>query len=112
MSKLPEVLGTLIADGLGAIGVPGASTAGEAVKAYLQRRSDEAKEILFEEFRRGEIDAAEVAAEDDRVAVVCRYLRASWEGGARIRRHATVLRASRSKPDPFREGTASCALGF
>lgn len=84
MSKLPDVLGALIADGLGAIAVPGASSAGEAVKGYLQRRSDEARAILLDEFRRGNIEAANVAAEDDRVAVVYRYLRASWEGCARL----------------------------
>jgi hypothetical protein len=86
MSKLPDVLGALIADGLGAIAVPGASSAGEAVKGYLQRRSDEARAILLDEFRCGNIDAANVAAEDDRVAVVYRYLRASWEGSARVNR--------------------------
>jgi len=84
MSKLPDVLGALIADGLGAIGVPGASSAGEAVKGYLQRSSDAARVILLDEFRRGNIDAANVAAEDDRVSVVYRYLRASWEGSARV----------------------------
>jgi len=84
MSKLPDVLGALIADGLGAIAVPGASSAGEAVKGYLQRRSDEARAILLDELRLGNIDAANVAAEDDRVAVVYRYLRASWEGSARV----------------------------
>jgi len=84
MSKLPDVLGALIADGLGAIAVPGASSAGEAVKGYLQRSSDEARAILLDEFRRGNIDAANVAAEDDRIAVIYRYLRASWEGSARV----------------------------
>jgi hypothetical protein len=84
MSRLPAVLSALISDGLGAIGMPGTSSAGEMVKAYFQRASDTATDILFDEFRRGEIDAANVAAEDDRVAAIYRYLRASWEGSARV----------------------------
>ena len=84
MSNVPAVLGALIADGLSAIGVPGGSTAGEAVKGYLSRRGAEATDLLLEEFRRAEIDAATAVAEDDRIAIIYRYLRASWEGSARV----------------------------
>ena len=84
MAMVPAVLGALIADGLSAIGAPGGSTVGEAVKGYLQRRSDTARDILLDEFRRAEIDAAKVAAQDDQIAVIYRYLRASWESSARV----------------------------
>jgi hypothetical protein len=84
MSKLPDVLGALIYDGLGVFGVPGSSTAGETVKKFLRDRSEAATAILFDELGRAEILPAQVAAEDDRVAVVYRYLRAAWEGGARV----------------------------
>jgi hypothetical protein len=83
-SNVPAILGALVADGLSAIGVPGGSTAGEAVKGYLNRRSAMATDVLLDEFRRAEIDAATAVAEDDRVAIIYRYLRASWEGSARV----------------------------
>jgi len=84
MSNVPAILGALVADGLSAIGVPGGSTAGEAIKGYLARRSAMATDVLLDEFRRAEIDAATAVAEDDRVAIIYRYLRASWEGSARV----------------------------
>jgi hypothetical protein len=81
---LPEILGALISSKLGDAGVPGAAIAATALKGYFQRRSDAALGILLDELRSGDIDAAKVAAEDDRVAVLYRYLRASWEGNARV----------------------------
>lgn len=84
MSNLPDVIGALITEKLGEAGVPGSSIAMTALKGYFQRRSEAGREILLDELRSGEIDAAKVAAEDDCVAVIYRYLRASWEGTARI----------------------------
>lgn len=84
MAMLPAVLGALISDGLSAISVPGASTAGEAVQIYLQRRSNIARDILLEEFRRAKIDPATAATRDDQVAAIYRYLRASWESSALV----------------------------
>jgi hypothetical protein len=84
MTQLPAVLGALVSDGLGLLGALGGSTAGEVIKAYLQRRTDEAAEVLFEELGRGDILPAQAAAHDDRVAVVYHYLRSACAGAARI----------------------------
>ena len=84
MVNLPEVLGALLSDGLSAVGFPGASTAGEAVKGYLHRRSDQARAILFDEIKRAGVTPERAATQDEDVAVIYRYLRASWEGSARI----------------------------
>jgi hypothetical protein len=84
MSKLPAVLGALIADGLGLLGALGGSTAGEIIKAYLQRRTDEATDILLDELGRGDILPPQAAAKDDGVAVIYHYYRSACMGAARI----------------------------
>lgn len=77
MTNLPEIIHGLIIDGM-----PGMAVA--ALKAYRQRLGEAATEILLDELQQGDVDAAKVAAEDERIAVVYRYLRASWEGAARV----------------------------
>jgi hypothetical protein len=84
MTRLPEIVGALIADGVSAISAPGGSAIGEVAKGYFRRRANAAREILLDELRRGEIDGAVVASEDDCIAVVDRYLRASRDGSARV----------------------------
>jgi hypothetical protein len=84
MAKLPEIVGALVDAGLSAVGVPGGSAAGTLVSSYYQRRAITGREILLDELRRGEIDAAVVTSEDDCIAVIDRYLRASRDGSARV----------------------------
>ena len=55
-----------------------------ALKAFVNRRAMEAREILLEEVRKAEIDAAKAASEDDVIAVVFRFERAVREGTARL----------------------------
>jgi hypothetical protein len=84
MANLPEIIGALAADALSAFSVPGGSTAGVAIAAYGKRRSDQAREILFGELRSGGKSPEQVSAQDDGIAVIHGYLRAAWEGRARI----------------------------
>jgi hypothetical protein len=63
--------------------VPGA-LAGSMLSGYLRRRAANAREILIEELKLGNATGAQVASEDDAVAVIWRFLRASTEGSARL----------------------------
>jgi hypothetical protein len=88
MTKVPEVLGALISDGLELLDVLGGSTVGAMVsgglKAYLRRRTDKARELLFEELARGDILPPQVGAKDDTVAVIYHYFRSACMGAARV----------------------------
>jgi hypothetical protein len=84
MAMLPEIVGALITDRLTAAGLPGASIPVSALKAFLKRRGDEARDILLEELRSGAIVPTQAAANDDAIAAVHRYLMASWQGSARV----------------------------
>jgi hypothetical protein len=55
-----------------------------ALKAFINRRAKEAGQILLEEVRKANIDAARAASEDDVIGVVFRFERAVREGTARL----------------------------
>lgn len=84
MPSLTEVLGSIVetAEWMKTGGILPAGRA--ALNAYLRRRSADAREILFDELRNGGKLPEQVAAEDDGVAVIHGYMRAAWEGRARI----------------------------
>lgn len=84
MTTLPEIIGALLSDAFHLIGVPGGSIAEVAISRYFRRRYEMARDILLEELRGGNISEAQAASEDDAIAVIVRYLRASWEGTARL----------------------------
>lgn len=88
MKQLPEVIGGLISDGLELLDVLGGSTAGAmasgALKSYRQRRTDNARKLLFEELARGDILPPQAAAKDDIVAVIYQYFRSACMGTARV----------------------------
>jgi hypothetical protein len=89
MTTLPEIIGALVSDAVTiastAAGspIPGALVGG-ILSEYLRRRAAEARDILIEELRRGEATEAHVASQDDAIAVIWRFLRASTEGTARL----------------------------
>lgn len=63
----------------------GGLTAGRtALNAYLKKRNKDAQQILFDELSRGDVFPEQIAAEDDGIAVIHGYLRAAWEGRARV----------------------------
>jgi len=84
MANLPEIIGALAADALSAFSIPGGSTAAVAIAAYGKWRSDQAREILFGELCNGGKSPEQVSAQDDGIAVIHGYLRAAWEGRARL----------------------------
>lgn len=60
------------------------SLGGGAVRAYWQRRKDEAREVWLEEVRKANITAAAAASEDDVIGAMFRFERAVLEGTARL----------------------------
>ncbi|MGQ3300296.1 hypothetical protein [Reyranella sp.] len=84
MPNLTDVLGSITetADWMKSGGILPVGRA--ALNAYLKRRSAEAQQILFEELRSGGYPPEQVAAEDDGIAVIHGYVRAAWEGRARV----------------------------
>ena len=83
MSKsLVDLSGSVFSDALSLWGIP-ASTAVSALHRYVARRAEQARDILIEEVRTGEIDMSRAASEDDAVAVVYRYYLAARDGAAR-----------------------------
>lgn len=83
MATVPEIFGTLVSTGLEVLGVPGASAGKDALLAYLRRRADQAREILFEEIADGSAKPTDVY-NDDAVAIIAKYLRATEQGAARL----------------------------
>jgi hypothetical protein len=84
MTTLPDIIGALITDTFELTGLHGGSVAGLAIGRYFRRRAEQARDILFEELRHANIGDAQVASEDDKIAVIVRYLRAAREGAARL----------------------------
>lgn len=75
--KLPDIIGAISGDALSAAG-------SEIIKNFLKRRADEAREILFDEIAKGNVLTSEASADDDKIATIFRYLRAAYEGTARL----------------------------
>src|SRR5438105_4782962 len=84
MTTLPAIIGALVSDAFELSGTHGGSVAGAVIGLYFRRRGEQARDILFEELRRANISDAQVAPEDDAIAVIIRYLRAAREGTARL----------------------------
>ena len=82
--SLPELLGGIISDGLGELRVPGGTVFGEVIKSYLSRRAEAARDVLFDELRRGKVLPERISVDDAVIGVIHRYLRAAQEGSARI----------------------------
>jgi hypothetical protein len=88
LNNLPALVG----DVFSALSLPFGGMAGEALKTLMQRRIDEAREIMIAEISRGDIRFSEADAEES-VAITYRYLRAAQEGTSRsnLRLLAQVL---------------------
>jgi len=84
MTNLPEMLGAIVTEGVGFLKTAGVTAGRAALAAYLNKRAADARDILFEELRSGHILPEQVAAEDDGVAVLYGFMRAAWEGKARV----------------------------
>lgn len=84
MANLPDMIGAIVAEGVGFLKTAGVTAGRAALATYLAKRADAAREILFDELRSGDIAPEQVAAEDDGVAVVHGFVRAAWEGKARV----------------------------
>lgn len=84
MPNLNDILGSIVetAEWMKSGGILSAGRT--ALAAYLKQRSADAQKILFEELRNGGKQPEQVAAEDDSIAVVHGYMRAAWEGRARV----------------------------
>ncbi|MEK7994672.1 MAG: hypothetical protein AAB403_12780 [Planctomycetota bacterium] len=83
MANLPDVFG-VIAEGAELLKSGGLSAGRAVLNAYLKKRSDQARDILFDELKRGGLLPEQVAAHDDGIAVIHGYNRAAWEGRARV----------------------------
>jgi len=82
------VLGAMVSDGLELLDVLGASTGGTlasaTLKAYLKRRIDKGREVLFDQLAGGDILRPQAAAKDEAVAVIYHYFRSACMGTARV----------------------------
>jgi hypothetical protein len=89
MTTLREIIGAFASDAVTVVStaagfpVPGAFVGG-VLSEYIHRCSSEARDILMEEIRRAGATNALVASQDDTIAVIWRFLRASTEGTARL----------------------------
>ena len=83
MANLPEILGSIV-EGAEWLKTGGISAGRAALAAYLKSRSAAAREILFEEVRTSGKLPEQVVAHDDGIAVIHGYMRAAWEGRARV----------------------------
>jgi hypothetical protein len=84
MTTLPEIIGAFVSDAFELTGTHGGSVAGAIIGRYFRRRTEQARDILFEELRQANISDAQAVSEDDAIAVIVRYLRAAREGAARL----------------------------
>jgi hypothetical protein len=84
MTSLPELFGAIATEGVGFIKTAGVTAGRAALAAYLRKRADAARDILFDELRNGGIPPEKVATEDDGIAVIHGFMRAAWEGKARV----------------------------
>ena len=80
--KLQEVSTNVFSDILGLFGVP-TGTAAMLFREFMGRRADEARDILVQELRRGNVDTLEVASEDEAFSIIYRYSLAMRDGAAR-----------------------------
>jgi hypothetical protein len=107
MTTLPEIIGAFVSDAFELTGTHGGSVAGAIIGRYFRRRTEQARDILFEELRQANISNAQAASEDDAIAVIVRYLRAAREGAARLNLRllakviAGQLRSGRLVADEF-----------
>jgi hypothetical protein len=84
MANLPEIIAS-IAEAAEWFKTGGISVAGRAaLDAYLKKRSNAAQTILFDELSSSRLLPEQVATQDDGIAVIHSYLRAAWDGRARV----------------------------
>lgn len=86
MNALLETIGVVL-DELVAVGTGsplGISAAKHALGRWFASRERDAREILIEELASGKKAAFEVAADDEAIAVIVRYLKSATEGNARL----------------------------
>ena len=83
MSTLAS-LAALASDVLSVGGIPGGALLEDVTKRLIDRRIAQAREILLEEIRRGEMHLAQAGADDEFAAILFRYQRAAVEGTARL----------------------------
>jgi hypothetical protein len=83
MATLPEIFIELVGTGLETLDVPGTSAGKAALLGYLKRRSEDARKILFEEIAAGTAKPTDLY-NDDAVAIIAKYLRATEQGCARL----------------------------
>jgi hypothetical protein len=83
MSELVKYTGAMIADLLGAIGVPGGSAVQVAFDSYQARRIEHARKILLAELKANSKAKWQVANEDALFGAIHRFERAAIEGAGR-----------------------------
>jgi len=80
--ELIDIAGDVVTDALSLFGIP-AATLKRAVRAFVDRRIQNASDVLLEEMRQGHVDTLRVASEDDAIAIIHRYLLAARDGAAK-----------------------------
>ena len=81
-NEIQRVGANLFADGLSLLGVP-TTTAADLWARFVQRKTDEARDILFQEMAKGSKDPLLAASEDDALAIIYRYANAIRQHSAR-----------------------------
>ena len=81
-NTLAQLTGNLLSDALTLLGIP-TNTAIEVFRRHLKAKIDEARDILLEELRSGNVDSLHVASEDEAISIVYRYALAARDGAAR-----------------------------
>lgn len=80
--SLSEITGTILGDIATAFGIP-TGTATLLLREYLNRKATIARDILFDQLRKGNIGELQAANEDDAIAIIYRYGLAVREGSGR-----------------------------
>jgi hypothetical protein len=81
-NKLVELCADFFVDALEALGVP-AGAAGGLFSLFMQKRLDQARDILLEELSSGQIDLLQAAQQDEAIAIIYRCMLAVRDGAAR-----------------------------
>ncbi len=82
--KALSIISTVTQDIMASHGIPGGATVGHLFSAYQANREQAGREILMKRLEEAEVDAYEVASQDELIGVVYSYMLCASKGAARI----------------------------
>lgn len=88
MADVPTLVGAAVNDVLSLFQLAGVNVTGAvvqtAVSAYLKRRTEDARDILLQEFANARVSSLDIASEDDLGGILFRYFNAIRDNAGRL----------------------------